>query len=157
VSRYEEYAALRNEPLLGAVGAGFSAAFVIAVAYAVLTIFGAVILSTARRTRDVAILRTLGLNGGQQTRLTMIEHAPPILVALPVGIGLGIGVALTVAPALGLGALSGSGGNVPLSIDWVILAALAVGLAVLALVAVVVGSWLSRRAAIINALRITSD
>jgi hypothetical protein len=35
--------------------------------------------------------------------------------------------------------------------------ALSAALAVLSLVAVVIGSWLSRRAAIVNALRITSE
>ena len=157
VSRYDAYAALRDEPLVGAVGAGFALAFGISVAYAVLTILGAVILAVGRRTRDIAVLRTLGLNGRQATRLTMVEHAPPILVALLPGLALGIGVALAVAPALGLGAFSGSSGEVPLVIDWVALAALSAALATLALAAVVIASWLARRAAIMNALRITNE
>jgi putative ABC transport system permease protein len=156
-SRYEQYAALRDEPLVGAVGAGFALVLAVSLAYAVLTIMGAVFLSAGRRTRDVAILRTLGLNARQATRLTMIEHAPPILVALPVGVALGIGVAFAVAPALGLGALSGSSGAIPLVVDWVSLAALSAALSAVALLAVVVGTVLSRRVAIINALRITSD
>jgi predicted lysophospholipase L1 biosynthesis ABC-type transport system permease subunit len=157
VSRYGEYTALRNQPLLGAVGAGFTLAFGISVAYAVLTILGAVLLAASQRTRDLAILRTLGLSRRQQTRLTMVEHVPPILVALPMGLALGIGVAVAVAPALGLGALSGSSGGVPLIVDWASMVTLSAALAVLSLVAVVLGSWLSRRAAIVNALRITSD
>ena len=156
-SRYDAYVALRNEPLVGAVGAGFGLAFGISVAYAVLTILGAVILSVGRRTRDLAVLRTLGLNGRQQTRLTMVEHVPSIMVALLPGIALGIGVASAVAPGLGLGAFSGSGGDVPLAIDWPSLAALSAALAALALAAVVIGSWLSRREAVVNALRMASD
>jgi putative ABC transport system permease protein len=156
-SRYDVYAALRDEPLVGAVGAGFASALGVSLAYAVLTILGAVLLSAGRRTRDVAILRTLGLNGRQATRLTMVEHAPPILVALPLGLALGIGVAFAVAPALSLGALSGSSGAIPLAIDWVALAALSAALSAVALAAVVVGTWLSRRATIINALRITNE
>jgi putative ABC transport system permease protein len=116
-----------------------------------------VLLAASQRTRDLAILRTLGLNSRQQTRLTMVEHVPPILVALPMGLALGIGVAVAVTPALGLGALSGSPGAVPLVVDWVSMIALSAALAVLSLVAVVIGSWLSRRAAIVNALRITSE
>ncbi len=157
VSRYDAYTALRNEPLVGAVGAGFALAFGVAIAYAVLTILGAVILSVGRRTRDLAVLRTLGLNGRDATRLTMVEHAPPILVALLPGLALGIGIALAVAPALGLGAFSGSTGDVPLAIDWVALVALSAGLAALALTAVLIASGVSRRTAILNALRITSD
>jgi putative ABC transport system permease protein len=157
VSRYEENVRLRNQPLLGAVGAGFLVAFVISVAYAVVTILFAVILSIGMRSRDMAILRTLGLHGRQQTRLTMIEYVPPILVALPMGILLGIAVASAVSPALGLGALSGSAGEVPLVIDWAALITLSIGLLLLALVAVGAGSWLARREAIINALRLTSD
>lgn len=157
VSRYAEYSELRNEPLVGAVGNGFLAALGVSVAYAVLTILGALILSASRRTRDVAILRTLGLSRGQQTRLTLLEHAPPILVALPVGIALGIGVALAVTPALNLGALAGSQGPIAVTINWATLAAVSVALAVVALAAVIVGTWLSRRAAVLNALRISSD
>jgi putative ABC transport system permease protein len=156
-SRYDADAALRDEPLVGIVSAGFGVALAVSVAFAILTILGAVILSAARRTRDVAILRTLGLNGRQQTRLTMLEHAPPILLSLPVGMLLGVGVALVVSPALGLGALSGSSGGVSLVVDWLVLATLSVALSVVGLAAVVAGSWLSRRAAIINALQITSD
>jgi len=78
-------------------------------------------------------------------------------VALPVGIALGIGVALAVAPALGLGAFSGSRGAITLVIDWAALAALSAALSAVALFAVVIGTVLSRRVAIINALRIASD
>jgi putative ABC transport system permease protein len=157
MSRYEENAALRNQPLLGAVGAGFAVAFVTSVAYAVLTILFAVVLSMSVRVRDLAILRTLGLHRRQQTRLSMIEHVPPILVALPMGVLLGVAVAAAVSPALGLGALSGSAGNAPLVIDWSLLLMLSVGLLLLSLAAVGIGSWLARRAAIVNGLRVTSD
>lgn len=156
-SRYDEYAALRDEPLAGAVGSGFELALGVSVVYAVLTILGALILSAARRTRDIAILRTLGLNRGQQTLLTMLEHAPPILVALPVGLALGIGVALAVAPGLNLGALAASQGAIPVTIAWVPLATVSVALALVNLMAVAIGTWLSRRAAILNALRLSSD
>ncbi len=156
-SRYDHYDTLRNQPLVGVVGAGFAVALGISIAYAVLTILGSVMLSASRRTRDAAILRTLGLDGGQQTRLTIFEHAPPIVMALPVGLALGIGVALAVAPAVDLGTLSGSRGSIPLSVDWVTLTVVSAALAAIALIAVIIGTWLSRRAAIINALRITSD
>lgn len=157
ISRYDAYAALRNEPLVGAVGAGFALAFAVSVAFAVLIILGAVIIAVGRRTRDLAVLRTLGLNSRQATRLTLVEHAPSIALALLPGVALGIGVALAVGPALGLGAFSGSSGAVPLAIDWGALAALSVALAALALAAVLIGSRLARRAAIMNALRISSD
>jgi putative ABC transport system permease protein len=156
-SRYGAYASLRDEPLVGALGVGFTVALGSSIAYAVLTILGAVILSAGRRTRDGAILRTLGLSGAQQTRLTMTEHVPPIVLALPLGLALGIVIAVAVAPALGLGALSGSSGSVPLVTDWTALAVLSTLLALVALVAIVLGTWLSRRATIVNALRITSD
>src|SRR5687768_17100178 len=138
-SRYGAYASFRDEPLVGALGVGFTVALGISIAYAVLTILGAVILSAGRRTRDGAILRTLGLSGGQQSRLTMTEHVPPIVLALPLGLVLGIGIAVAVAPALGLGALSGSSGSVPLVTDWTALALLSTMLAVVALVAIVLG------------------
>lgn len=156
-SRYAAYDELRDAPLTRAVSTGFALAFGVSVAFAVLTILDAVLLSVGRRIRDDAVLRTLGLDGRQQTRLTMVEHAPPILLALLPGLALGIGVAYAVAPGLGLSALAGSSGDVPLIIDWVALATLSAALAALALSAVMVGSWLSRRTAIMNALRIASD
>jgi putative ABC transport system permease protein len=156
-SRYETYARLRDQPVIGAIGVAFSLAFAVSVVYAVLTILGAVVLSAGRRTRDLAILRTLGLNQRQATRLTLVEHLPPLLVALPVGIALGIGVAVAVAPAMNLGALSGSSGDIPLIVDWPVLAAVSAALALLAFAAVIIGGWLSRREAIGNALRMASD
>lgn len=156
-SRYDAYAALRDQPVVGAVGAAFALAFAVSVAYAVLTILGSVMLSAARRTRDLAILRTLGLSRREATRLTLLEHAPPLLIALPLGIALGIGVAVAVAPALNLGALSGSSGEIPLIVDWPALAVVSLGLALLAVAAVVLGAWLARREAITNALRMASD
>jgi putative ABC transport system permease protein len=156
-SRHDVYAALRNQPVVGAVGVAFSLAFAVSVAYAVLTILGSVILSAGGRTRDLAILRTLGLSRREGTRLTLLEHLPPLLICLPVGVALGIGVALAVAPALDLGALSGSSGDIPLVIDWPALASVSIALAILAVAAVVLGGWLARRETISNALRLASD
>ena len=54
---------------------------------------GALTLSAARRRREEALLRTLGLSGGQPLWLTVVEHAPSVLLAVLPGLALGIGIA----------------------------------------------------------------
>jgi putative ABC transport system permease protein len=157
VSRHAAYAALRGNSMGQSVITGYVLAVLVAAIYMALTIIGALILSAARRTRDLAYLRTLGVSAPQSLALTVMEHAPPVLLALVPGVALGIGVAVLVLPSLGLGAFAGTSGPVPLFVDAIGLAMLVVGLLGVVTVAVVAGSWLSRRARLVNALRMGED
>jgi putative ABC transport system permease protein len=140
-----------------AVVGGYGLAVVIAAAYLALTIIGALILSAARRTRDLAYLRTLGVSGGQSLGLTVMEHAPPVVLALVPGVLLGIVVASLTLPSLGLGTFAGASGALPMFVDVRSLVVLIAALVGVVAVAVTVGTWLSRRARLVNALRMNED
>jgi putative ABC transport system permease protein len=117
------------------------------------TLVGAVILSAASRTRDLAYLRTLGVSRRQAQGLTAVEHAPPVLFALIPGVLLGVGVALLVEPGLGLADFVGSEG-VPLTVNWVSLGGIVIVLLAVVAVAVAAGTWLAGRVRLASALRI---
>ena len=153
VSRQDAYALLHDSPLGSAVADFFSAALLVAVAYLAVTLVGAVIMSAAGRTRDLAYLRTLGVSGRQAQALTAVEHAPPILIALVPGVLLGVAVAVVVEPGLGLAQFVGAQG-VPLFVDWPALVLVIVGLSVVVAAAIGAGTWLAGRARLVNALRI---
>jgi putative ABC transport system permease protein len=157
VSRYDAYAALHDAPFGAVVAAGYGLALLIAAIYMALTIIGAMVLSAAQRTRDLAYLRTLGVSAPQALALTITEHAPPILLALVPGVALGIGVAILCEPGLGLATFVGPSGDVPLVLDWPALALLIVALIGVMAAAIAAGTWLSRRARLVDALRIGED
>ncbi len=155
-SRYDAYASLHDAPLGAAIVGGYDLALVVGATYMALAVVGAVVLSAARRTQDLAYLRTLGVTARQALALTVMEHAPPVLLALVPGVVLGIGVAFLLEPGLGLATFVGTRG-LPLFVDWVALALLVVALIGVVAVAVTAGTWLSRRARLVDAMRIGED
>ena len=157
MSRYDAYAALHDAPFGAAVANGYRLALVVAAIYLALPIIGALVLSAARRSRDLAYLRTLGVTGRQALALTIVEHAPPVLLAMIAGVPLGIGIAILCAPGLGLGTFVGTNGDVPLFVDWPALALIVAALIGVVTVAVMAGTWLARRARLVDALRIGQD
>lgn len=151
-SRYDVLAGLQKSPFSVAIEAGFGVALLVAGAYLVLAVIGAMILSASRRTQDLAYLRTLGVTGAQSLGLTIVENAPAVLLAVLPGVALGIAIAIVLEPGLGLGTFVGSGG-VPLFVDWVALGLLVIGLILVVALAVGIGTWLARRARVVNVLR----
>jgi putative ABC transport system permease protein len=156
VSRPAAYAALHDGPLGVLVARGLLLALVIGAAYMAITIIGAMVLSATRRTQDLAYLRTLGVTNRQALGLTVVEHGPPVVLALVAGVALGVGVAYLLQPGLGLAAFVGLPG-VPLFIDWRALGLVAVIMVGVVAAAVTIGTWLSRRARLVDALRIGDD
>jgi putative ABC transport system permease protein len=153
VSRYDAHAALHDAPLVAAISAGYGAAVVVSATYMALVVIGAVVLSAARRNQDLAYLRTLGITARQALALTVLEHAPPVLLALLAGAALGIGVAFLLEPGLGLATFVGTSG-LPLFVDWTVLSFLAAAMIGVVVVAVTAGTWLSLRVRPVDALRI---
>ena len=153
VSRPDAYAVLHDSPLGSAVADFFSGALVVAVMYMAITLVGAVIISAAGRTRDLAYLRTLGVSGRQAQALTAVENAPPVLLALVPGVLLGVALALFVEPGLGLAEFVGAQG-VPLFVDWKTLGLVIVAMSAVVVVAIVAGTWLAGRTRLASALRI---
>ncbi len=144
-SRHERLATERAAPLVAAVGQGFGVALAAAAAYALLAVVAVVALEAQRRARELAYLRTLGLSEGQAFALTVVEQAPPVLLALAVGVGLGLGLAWLLEPGLGLAAFIAPGAPVLLEIDWVTVTAVGVSVVIVVGLLVVTSAWLARR------------
>ncbi len=157
VSRHQEYRELRQAPLVSAVLIGFQAALLVAAAYTALATMAALTLSAAARTRNLAFLKTLGLSSRQALQLTVMEHLPPVLIALLPGVALGVAVALLLSPSLGLSAFAGTERAVALTVDWATVALMSLGLLLVVSAAIAVSTWMSRRARAADALRIGDD
>ena len=91
-----------NTDVLAVLRAGLA----VAVAYAVLALLLAPLLSARSRVRDVAYLRALGLSRRDVLRLAVVELGLPVAVALVLGILLGVALAYLVEPGLDLSALA---------------------------------------------------
>jgi putative ABC transport system permease protein len=156
VSRYDAYAKIHDAPFGAFIATAYGLALAVAATYMALAIVGALILSGVRRTRDLAYLRTLGVTPRQALALTVMEHAPPVVLALVPGVALGIGIALLCEPGLGLASFVGTSG-VPLFLDWGALAVMVAALIGVVAAAVAAGTWLSRRARLVDVLRIGED
>jgi putative ABC transport system permease protein len=144
-SRHERLAAEQGAPLVAAVGQGFGVALAAAVVYALLAIVAVVALDAQRRARELAYLRTLGLSERQAFTLTVVEHAPPVLLALAIGVGLGLGLAWLLEPGLGLAAFIAPGAPVLLEVDWPAVAVVGLSAVVVVGLLVTTSAWLARR------------
>lgn len=156
-SRHDAYRTLQEAPLVSAVVIGFRGALVVAAAYTALATMGALTLSAAARTRDLAFLRTLGLSARQSLELTVMEHGPPVLIALLPGVALGVLVALLLSPALGLSAFAGTERAIALTVDWGAVAIMSGALLAVVSAAIAISTWMARRARAADALRIGDD
>ncbi|HEX2193368.1 MAG TPA: FtsX-like permease family protein [Candidatus Limnocylindria bacterium] len=156
-SRHAAYRDLQQAPLVAAVVIGFRGALVVAAAYTALATMAALTLSASARTRDLAFLRILGVSARQALQLTVVEHGPPVLIALAPGVALGVAVAVLLAPSLGLAAFAGTERALAVTVDWIGVALMSVALLVVVAVAIGAATWLARRARAADALRIGDD
>ncbi len=139
-SREAVLAEVRSAALVGAVRAGFGAAAVICLLYAVAVVAVATRQAVLARWREMAVLHALGLAPRSLGWLLGVEVAPLVITALLAGIGLGFVIALVVVPDLGLGQVVGRVGPAGLALDPLLLVALAAAPAVGAVVAVAIGA-----------------
>jgi len=153
-SRHAAFAAVHDAPLVGAVGRGFLLALAVAAGYAALAVVAVIALDASRRARESAFLRTLGLTDRQLIGLTVMEHAPPVSLALLIGVGLGLAVAWLLAPGLELAIFIDPGAPVVLEVDWGTVVAVVVAIVVVVTLAIGVSSWFGRRLDASQALRI---
>jgi putative ABC transport system permease protein len=156
VSRHAAYRALLEAPLVAAIVDGFRLTMVVCALYTAIAVIAALTLSAARRRREEALLRTLGLSGGQSLWLTVVEHAPSVLLAVLPGLALGIAIAYLLAPGMGLSAFAG-GGTLDLRIDWWVVGLVSLALAAVVALAIGIGTWTARRARAADALRFGDD
>jgi putative ABC transport system permease protein len=148
---------MHDAPLVAAVTNGFVLALAVALAYAALATVAVVVLHAQRRSREVAFLRTLGMTDRQLAGVTVVEQGLPVLLALAVGVGLGLGLAWLLEPGIELDAFSSPGALVPLQVDWLSVAIVAISIVVVVAVAVALSSWFARRLDLGHALRIGEE
>jgi putative ABC transport system permease protein len=153
-SREASFNDLHDAPLVAAVANGFRVALIVAAAYSALSVIAALALSAARRSQDLAFLRTLGVTARQAVGITVIEHGIPVVVALLPGIATGIIVAGLLESSLGLDAFVGASAPYRVHVDWAAIALVAGALMIVVAVAIGMSTWLARRARAIEALRL---
>jgi ABC-type lipoprotein release transport system permease subunit len=152
-SRYESVAAFRDAPLVAAVGIGFFLAVGVAVGYAALAIMAVVALDAARRARELAYLRTMGLSERQMVGLTVVEHAPPVIVALATGTLVGLALAWVLEPGLDLAAIIDAASPVAIEVDRPAIVGVAAIVVAVDAVAVMASSLVARHLDPARALR----
>jgi len=144
---------LRDGPIVRAVRLGIAATAVVAAIYAALAVAAALALGGAARTTENAHLRTLGLSDRQAVGTLLLEQGPALVFAFIAGIALGVGLLVLLLPGLRLERLLGVDVQVTPGLDPVLVAAMAIGIVLVALVGLALGLWLGRRGTAVAALR----
>jgi putative ABC transport system permease protein len=156
-SRHAQYRALRDAPLVATISVGFALTMLVAAAYTAIAMVAALTLSAARRGREQALLRLMGVTGRQGLALSAVEHAPPVLLALLPGLVLGLGLAYLLAPGLGLSAFTGEGSVLLLHVDVPSILLVSVALLLVVTIAIGLATFAARRVRAAQALRIGED
>jgi putative ABC transport system permease protein len=152
-SRAEVVRDLRASPLVDNVLRGFRAAIVLAAVYAAVAVGLLALIAARSRSRDLALIRTMGASPRDALDLAGVELTPLVVIALALGIGLGIAIPYLIAPGLDLAFFTGTG-TTSIVIPWLVSAAFAAGLLVLVAVTVLVVGARARRAGLDRVLRI---
>lgn len=135
---------------LGALGAGFLASVVLAVAALVVT----TVVSVRERAAEFAVLEALGLRRRQRRAWLLREQALIVAFGVVLGVAIGLGLAYLVLPVTSLAQDGGSTfPPVEVIVPWDRVVGLAAGVAVASLVAVGVALGLRSRGPVGTALR----
>lgn len=154
ISRYEELAAVAGDPFIRWGVLGSSVVFWSAALFAVVAAISAFSILSAPRRRDLAYLRTVGLDSGQGLAVTLFEQLPGVLAGTVVGVAAGLLAAVALGPALDLTAFTGGLAPTAGAFDWLQLAVLTAGLIGALGLAVVMFSVVSRRDEVTTILRV---
>jgi putative ABC transport system permease protein len=143
----------RESPLVENVFRGFRAAILLAALYAAVAVGLMALIAARSRSRDLALVRTMGASARDAVVLAAVELTPLVVSALALGIGLGIVIPHLIAPGLDLTFFTGTG-STSVVIPWLPPAAFAAGLLGLVAATVIVVGARARRAGLDRALRI---
>jgi putative ABC transport system permease protein len=152
-SRAQVVGELRASPLVENVLRGFRAAIVLASLYAAVAVGLLALIAARSRSRDLALVRTMGASPRDALVLAAVELTPLVVIALALGIGLGIAIPYLIAPGLDLAFFTGTG-STSVVIPWLAPAAFAAGLLALVAATVLVVGARARRAGLDRVLRI---
>jgi putative ABC transport system permease protein len=152
-SRAEVVRNLRAPPLVENVFRGFRAAIVLAALYAAVAVGLLALIAARSRSRDLALVRTMGASPRDALVLAAVELTPLVAIALALGLGLGIAIPYLIAPGLDLAFFTGTGSS-SIVIPWLAPVGFAAGLLVLVAATVLVVGIRTRRAGLDRVLRI---
>ncbi len=158
VSRTARTLALASDPVaLGVIGV-LAIGFVAAASFAVLGFVISAAVSARERVTEFALLRALGLSGGQLSAWLSLENATLAIISLVAGTLLGLLMAWVVLPFVTV--TQGASTPVPpveMHVPWTTIAALVAISAIVLAIAVVVLAWLLRRIGLASVLRMGED
>jgi putative ABC transport system permease protein len=154
VLRSEELAAAGHDGLLHGVQRVFAACTAAAVLLALLALVLELLMTAQDRGRTASRLRTLGLPTRGVAVLNAVELLPLALAATAGGVALGLAMPVILGPALTLRRFTGGPAAPPLHTDYLLTAALGLGLAALVAAAVAGETWLGRRRGLGAVLRL---
>ncbi|MGP3957302.1 FtsX-like permease family protein [Nonomuraea sp. 3N208] len=153
-SQERALAAIREDPLTGAVRSTLAVATVALGLYALVAVVLSLVVGAADRARAVSFLRTLGLSDRQARRLTVLEVLPMVLVTALVGLGLGLGLPTALGPGVDLSAYAGDLPVHDYTPDLLTPGALAAGLIVAAALGAYAHTAMGRRRSLGAVLRV---
>lgn len=108
---------LRDAPLVGTIRDGFLGALLVATAFAAVVVGAAFAQALALRTREMAVLRALGLNARGVVAVVVGELGLTIGVAAGAGVALGLAIAWLAVPGLGIERFAGTLGAPAVAVD----------------------------------------
>lgn len=155
ISREEIYEELLTRPLTAAVVTSFRVGAAIAALYAGLALLIALTLTARRRIYDLSVLRTLGLPIRSAGGVIAVEYLPLIALSSLGGVVLGLVTALAIEPGVDLAAFTGTDSSIALTVSWLAVAAIVVGLASVALATIGVYVLLNRKRRLGHILRVS--
>jgi putative ABC transport system permease protein len=147
-------AGLTGAPLPHGADTAFAQVAVAASGFSLLILLITLVLSARSREFTVARLRVMGLSQRQARWLVAVETLPQVLAAMIGGVAAAWTLALLVGPAISLAAFTGTGTGVPVRVEPVPMIAAAVGLVVLALLALAAQLVIADRRGATRVLRI---
>lgn len=143
--RAAELASLTTAPLPNSAYAAIAAGSLAAAGLALLILLIALLLGAYPRELTLARLRVMGLGARQARWLVVAEVLPQVVAAAVGGVVCALALAPLVGPSIDLSSFTGTGAGVPIRPEPAPLAAVLVGLVVLALLTVAVESLIARR------------
>jgi putative ABC transport system permease protein len=154
VIRSRLLAALIAAPLSRGGYLAFAACSLVATGFLLLILLITLLLGARSRELTLARMGAMGLLPAQGRLILVVEALPQILAATIGGIGCALALAPTVGPALELSVFTGGGGAIRVQAEPLVLAAVAGGLVLLAMMTLAVQAAIMSREGSARALRI---
>ncbi|MFG1943607.1 FtsX-like permease family protein [Nonomuraea sp. NPDC048826] len=144
-TRAATLAAIQDDPMTSTVSSTLLVVTAALGGYALVAVLITLVIGAADRARALSLLRTLGLPDRQARRLTVLEILPMVLVTALAGLGLGLGLPVALGPGIDLSAYAGGLAVGGYDLNLTTPAALAAGLAAVAVLGAYAHAAISRR------------